>query len=120
MASRVILVKVAGVTFEGRQGMIQKLTGREPVKIVPEPDNKYDKNALAVHVAHDGEIFHIGYVPRDLAATFAPLLDGEDVIGKVFEINGGFEKWNGERASCGVIVEFEIPDDEWNSQDQDC
>lgn len=113
MASRTILVKVAGVTFEGRQGIISMLTGKEAVRIVAEPENKFDKNALAVHVSRGGEVQHIGYVPRDLAETFAPLLDGEAVIGKIFEINGGFEKWDGSRASYGVIVEFEIPDDEW-------
>lgn len=120
MQTRSILVKVAGVTFEGRQGIISMLSGKEPVRIVAEPDNKFDKNALAVHVSRGGSVEHIGYIPRDLAETFAPLLDGESVIGKIFEINGGFEKWNGERASYGVIVEFEIPDEEWNSQDQDC
>lgn len=120
MPNRLILLKVTGVTFDGRQGIISMLTGREPVKIVAEPDNKFDKNALAIHVSRGGEVSHIGYVPRDLAATFAPLLGGEDVIGRIFEINGGFEKWDGSRASYGVIVEFEIPDDEWGARDQDC
>lgn len=113
MSNRLIMVKVAGVTFEGRQEIISQLTGKEAVKIVPEPDNEFDPNALAVHVAYALEVRHIGYVPRDMAAVFAPLLEGEDVIGKIFEITGGFEKWDGKRASFGVIVEFEIPDNEW-------
>ena len=108
------MVKVAGVTFEGRQGIISMLTGKEPVKIVPEPDNQYDPNALAVWVNRGGELARVGYVPRDLAATFAPLLEGEGILGKIFEITGGFEKWDGSRASYGLIVEFEIPDTEWH------
>lgn len=113
MDTRFIMVKVAGVKFGGRQEIISQLTGKEAVKIVPEPDNPYDKNALAVHVAYALEVRHIGYVPSDMTKVFAPLLEGKDVIGRIFEITGGFEKWDGSRASYGVIVEFEIPDAEW-------
>jgi len=113
MDTRLVMVKVAGVTFEGRQELISLLTGNEAVKIVAEPKNKFDQNALAVHVSRGGEILHIGYIPRDLAAQFAPLLQEEDVIGRIFKITGGFDKWDGSRASYGVIVEFEIPDTEW-------
>lgn len=108
--TRTMFVKVAGVTFDNRQAVIAQLAGGEPVKIVPEPDNRYDPNALAIHVALPGNgIQHIGYVPRDLAADFAPLLDGEAVIGRVSEVTGGFEKSDGSTASYGVIVAFEIP-----------
>lgn len=60
MQTRSILVKVAGVTFEGRQGIISMLSGKEPVRIVAEPDNKFDKNALAVHVSRGGSVEQIG------------------------------------------------------------
>lgn len=109
--TRSIFVKVAGVTYEGRQEVIASLAGYEPVKVVPEPENRYDPNALAIHVSVGGEVRHIGYVPRDLAATFAPLLEGEAVMGRVAEITGGFEKWDGSRASYGVIVQFEVPEE---------
>ncbi|HEY5901539.1 MAG TPA: HIRAN domain-containing protein, partial [Anaerolineales bacterium] len=72
-----LIVKVAGVTFEGRQEHLRRLRGHEPVRIVPEPENSYDPNALAVHIALDDQtVVHVGYVPRELAAEIAPLLDG--------------------------------------------
>jgi hypothetical protein len=41
-----------------------------PAALVREPDNPYDKNAIAVHV--DGQL--VGYVPRDVAAELAPVM----------------------------------------------
>lgn len=101
--------RVAGVTFEGRQEHVKNLAGGEDVQIRPEPENKYDPNALAVHVAAGFGTAHIGYVPRELAEKIAPLLDGEALIAKVVEINGGFEKFDGTWATYGVRVAVEIP-----------
>jgi hypothetical protein len=41
-----------------------------PAALVREPNNKFDKNAVAVHV--DGQL--VGYVPRDAAAELAAVL----------------------------------------------
>jgi hypothetical protein len=41
-----------------------------PAALVREPNNKFDKNAVAVHV--DGQL--VGYVPRDAAAELAEVL----------------------------------------------
>lgn len=41
----------------------------QPVKIVPEPENPYDKNALCIH---DAEGLQMGYVPKELAAKLTP------------------------------------------------
>ena len=40
-------------------------------ELVPEPDNKYDKNAIAVIV----EGVKIGYVPKDMCSKVLPLID---------------------------------------------
>ncbi len=109
--TRTIITKVAGVTFDGRQEIISKLKGNEPCRISPEPSNKYDPNALAVHIAvAPGEIKHVGFVPRDLAAQIAPFLEGEQVMVRLLEIVGGFTTWSGERATLGLRIEIEIPD----------
>jgi hypothetical protein len=86
---RTIYIKVAGVTYEGRQAHLARLRGDEPCRIIPEPENAFDPNALAVHVVIEGEIKHVGYVPRDLAAEIAPLLEGESLMVKIAEIRGG-------------------------------
>lgn len=90
MKTRTLITKVAGVTFEGRQAHLARLTGKEPVRIVPEPENPYDPNALAVHVA------------------IAP---GEVVMASIREITGGFETSNGETASLGLRIMVEFPDE---------
>ena len=103
---------VRGVTFDGRQAHIAKLTGDEPVRIIPEPDNPFDPNALGVNVAYQGKVIHIGYMPKERAKEYAPYLDGESLDGRIIEITGGFETRDGDTAALGVIVEFELPEDE--------
>lgn len=108
-----LTVKVAGVTFEGRQEYISQLIGDEPCRIEPEPENPYDANALAVKVAmHDGRIVHIGYVPRDLACHIAPLLEGESLMVRIKAITGGFDTWDGGKAADGVQIRIWIPDEQ--------
>ena len=107
--TKVINTRVAGVTFEGRQALIAQLSTSDPCRIVPEPTNAYDKNALAVHVAHDGQVWHIGFVPRDIAAEIAPYLEGEAVMCEIAEITGGFETRDGDTASLGVRLMIELP-----------
>jgi single-stranded-DNA-specific exonuclease len=107
---RIINTKVAGVTYEGRQAVIAKLRGDEPCRIQPEPENPYDKNALAVHIATADGVKHCGFIPRDLAAQIAPYLEGENVMAEIVEITGGFETWDGETAALGLRLRIEIPD----------
>ncbi len=109
MKTRVLVSKVAGVSYENRQAHLARLTGREPLRIEPEPTNPYDPNALAVKVAVDGEILHCGYIPKDLAKQIAPLLAGENVMVSSFEITGGFETNTGEIAALGMWRRVEIP-----------
>ena len=109
---RTLTSKVAGVTYENRQEVIAQLRGNEPCRIVPEPDNKYDKNALAVHVAvAPGQVAHVGYLPRELAAQVAPWLEEEAVMAELLEITGGFETSEGYTASYGLRIRVEIPDE---------
>ena len=61
---------VAGVTFENRQKALERLTYYAPEEIltvlVEEPDNPYDKNAIAVKVFVKGtdRSYCLGYVPK--------------------------------------------------------
>jgi single-stranded-DNA-specific exonuclease len=115
-----LTAKVAGVTYENRQAILAQLRGNEFVKIVPEPDNAYDPNALAVWVAlsetpdaPDGSSVtqHVGYIPKELAKVIAPLLDGEHLICKILEVTGGFEMAWGEQANYGLLLSLDIPDE---------
>lgn len=108
---RRILTKVAGVTFENRQEYIAEARSGGQILLRPEPGNPFDHNAIAVWLARDLEgAVHVGYIPKDIAADIAPAIEGENLLGKVFEVTGGFSKFDGSRASYGLIIEVEIPD----------
>jgi HIRAN domain-containing protein len=112
MRMRTIVCKVSGVTFDNRQDIIAKLSGKEPCRIQPEPSNKYDPHALAVLVAMpDGTIAHVGYVPKSLAAQVSPWLEGEAVMSRILEIVGGFETEDGDTAAFGLRIAIDLPDD---------
>lgn len=61
---------VVGVTFEGRQELLSNFYknyrhgGIYNVKLMPEPWNEYDKNAIAVMLEIDGGLKKIGYIPK--------------------------------------------------------
>lgn len=109
--SKQLFFKVRGVTFDGRQTIIAALRGDEPARIVPEPENPYDANALAVLVATSDGVKHIGYVPKENAARLAPFLEDEPLTGQIVAITGGFVKQDGSVASYGVDVMFDLPED---------
>lgn len=110
MNTKTLYAKVVGVTYENRQDIIKTLDGSEPCRLAPEPTNPYDPNAIAVQVAKDGVIHHIGYIKRELAAEVSPAIDGESLMCKINKITGGFETWSGDTAAYGVVLEIEIPD----------
>lgn len=115
-----LFVKVAGVTYNNRQKHLAKLRGDEPIRIEPEPENAYDKHALAVKCAVDGAVLHLGYVPRDLAARIAPLIDGESLMVAIDAITGGFQMWDGSTANLGLVLRVEVPtadDDHYSQED---
>ena len=77
-----IQTRVAGVSFENRDGSLRQTYVRQVKKgdglvLRREPENPFDANAMAVEwLDADGQPRQLGYVPRSLAALLAPLVDG--------------------------------------------
>ena len=69
---------LAGVTFH--QDHVRLLRYNERVFLRREPSNRYDQNAIRVENA-DGH--HLGYIPKEIAADMAPLIDRTGVIPQV-------------------------------------
>ncbi len=107
---RTLHIKVAGTTFEGRQTYLERLTGKEPVRLVPEPENPYDPNAIAVHIAIEGNVRHCGFIPREMAAEIAPLLEGESIDCNIEAVTGGFITYDGSQAAYGLRLQIQLPD----------
>lgn len=89
-----------GVTFEGRQSRLGILyddyvtEGYEDLiklGLERQPDNPHDPNAIAVVVTRPKRAGgQVGFVPRDLAAKLAAVMEREDGIGIAY-------------VSCGVL-----------------
>ena len=93
---RELVSKVAGVTFNNRQAALKKLDRHEAssvnVSLEREASNPFDNNAVKVNVSvKDGKPYHLGYIPKDLAALIAPVLDkGIGLIARFKGVTGGY------------------------------
>ncbi len=94
--------KLAGVSFEGRQDVVARLQPGMPLRLVRQPENEFDPNAIAV-LAPTGE--QIGFLNRRLASVLAPALDsGAEWDVSVTDVTGGDEA-----GARGVNVLFSRP-----------
>ena len=97
---------VAGTTFKGRQGYICYINRNKAdayVSLRREKGNAADANAIAVigHV-NGGKHVPLGYVPRELAAQLAPVMDaGRTVWCESFRVVCG-----GPKRTYGVVVDI--------------
>ena len=71
-------VRVVGVAGAGRHHAdaleSEAVAPGQPLRLLRDPDNPHDPNAIAVHPAAEGSE-QVGWVPRELAAEIAPELD---------------------------------------------
>lgn len=72
--------QVAGVTFSNRQFCLRALRRsrkENKIALIREPQNKHDANAIKVIAISlpERHTKMLGYVPKDLAAQLAPLMD---------------------------------------------
>ncbi len=98
--------KVAGVSHKNndgssRQKILKKCRVGDSLKLVREPRNKFDKNAVKV-LTEDGK--QIGYLNKHVAAEIAPRLDkGSQVDCVITDLTGGgwiFKKARG----CNIKI----------------
>lgn len=70
--------KVVGWHVENRRNYINKyVCYASKFKLIREPLNEYDENAIGVHllVRNGSHLLQIGYIPREKAAEIAPIMD---------------------------------------------
>ncbi len=108
---QVFHTKAVGVTFEQRQYALQTIerlekTDKSSVEItlVPEPDNKYDSNAIAIFAKYNDPTFlmettiQIGYIKKDLSEVLAPEMSANpdyEYMVTDYNTTGGFKKTRG-------------------------
>lgn len=79
--------KLAGASF--RQDAIRHLSPGQKLRLVRQPDNEYDTNAIAIFNGEE----QLGYLNKELAAKLTPAIDSKAVNYDVYatEITGGVE-----------------------------
>ena len=95
------LMRIAGVSFEGRQEAVSQLTPNQPVMFSKEPHNEFDPNAVAIHSLHGVQL---GYVPRERTGAFIhPVTFGKvATVGHTSSSSSG-----GESPLWGAMVEVQ-------------
>lgn len=93
-----IETRVAGVSFGNRQGYLHWINkrikaGSTSIRLMLERERKNPDDANAIKVVardfRDGKHVPIGYVPRDLAAQLAPIMDsGRRTNVRAYEVSG--------------------------------
>jgi hypothetical protein len=78
--------------------------------LVPEPDNPYDPNAVAVYIAGR----KVGHLPRPAAQAFAPvgrrLAEQRQVGACSATIAGGWDRGDGDTGHFGITLDLAHPD----------
>lgn len=93
------LLRIAGVSFEGRQEAVAQLKPFQGLAFKKEPENPFDPNAVAVHTL-DG--IPLGYVPKERTGAF---LHGV-CFGKVHSVG---QAEGGGMWGCSAEVQPRIP-----------
>ena len=92
--------KIVGVTHGNRQQLIKSLKIGDVLTFQREPNNQYDRNAIAI-MTTTGE--QLGYISKELAEKLAPKMDiGINFEVKVSNITGGT---NGMNYGVNIFVE---------------
>lgn len=93
-------LKIAGVTFEGRQVFLRKLyesKTRPDVRLVMEPTNPYDPNAVRVEFKIEEEWRHVGYVQKAASEEVTKSLSAGDIekieCGKIEQVTSKEVIW---------------------------
>ena len=105
-----IETKVAGVSYGNRQTALEHLKkyNSELISVNLERDraNEHDNNAIAVIATVSGKgSYTIGYLPRTLSQTIAPLIDyGKAVKASFKEVIGKYHNYHNYGLSVSVSI----------------
>lgn len=72
-----IRCRLVGTSFSDRPTQLKWLreNPKAPCYMSREPDNEHDPNAVRIMMVRPDGVACLGYVPRDIAAQIAPIID---------------------------------------------
>jgi len=88
---------IAGVQFRtGLKEVGADLKAGMELDLVPEPENEYDPNAVAIH--HEGT--HLGYVPKKFSSDVSAILEIDELVCTITKVDMSLKPWE----QCEVTV----------------
>lgn len=99
--------KIVGVTRGNRQDLLEELSEMDDIRLVREPNNPHDENAIAV-LNPSGE--KLGYLKAGLAEELSDLMElypDAILFGDILEITGGED---GKNHGCNIEITLIKPD----------
>ena len=72
---------IAGVKFHQYKSVLNDISEGNNLVLFPEPENKFDPNAVQIHFDNGGVSAFLGYVPKKFSSEVSGLLE----IGKKLE-----------------------------------
>lgn len=97
-------IRLVGVTFEGRQDILDGIDSRTEVALYRERDNIYDSNAVSVVLKKTPDV-KLGYISRKQNKGIASMLDkGETINVRVKRVISNSDK---EDSHLGIVVVLE-------------
>jgi single-stranded-DNA-specific exonuclease len=104
--NRRIVARVAGVTFENRQTLLEKVSRSTPIKLERERRNEYDFHAVKVLGKIDNRWQQLGYLPMAMASSVANKMDeGVKYSAGVVNVKGGGTHFEtGEKMNLGLDI----------------
>ena len=92
---------IAGVKFHQAKSCLSRLEDGMILSMVPEPDNKYDNNAVQLIAEIEDDVFMLGYVPGKISASVSAFLEyAEEPICELIKVDPKAKTW--EQLECVI------------------
>ena len=72
---------IAGVKFHSYKSILSDIVEGDSLVLFPDPENKFDPNAVQIHFDNGGKAAFLGFVPKKFSSEVSGLLE----IGKPLE-----------------------------------
>lgn len=110
---RIIVARVAGVTFEGRQDHLANVGAGTELRLERDRRNKYDFHAVGVwaRIGPEATWEHVGFIPSTMSKLISKSLDnGVDLSVSVHRRTGGMvNEETGKKLNYGLEIKIAPP-----------
>lgn len=102
---------VAGVQHHQIHNVLDELRVGDDLDLVPEPDNKYDPNA--VRIEYDSTM--LGYVPKKFSSEISAMIEISPTQCKISKLNKTAKPWEMLEVTISPISDEDIDEEDLDS-----